>query len=269
MKKNTILYWFVTLCFAFNANNTDAQRRSKNDQYLDVSISPSIGFRVLGSYLVPSTYKGTKIKYGDSLNKADRPGQSFNLGLQYTVKNAAFSALSIGLSYTTLTFRRVAQDMKIGYEIHPKVGIIAGVIQAGYLQVDYDFKYHYIEAPVLWNKSAEGYGNYRDFDIWYTLGVAPAVLVRNRTNITLEGFTLDGKNKFSVKDSLITGVPVNIIGHVGFRAQYHMYDKMYALIQPRLRVPLLPSSSGIQTVWIPQFSLDLGLVFMLNQDKAK
>lgn len=262
------LYIIIVLCFLVVAHKTQAQGRSKSEKFLDVSISPSLGFRVLGGFKVPASYKGTQFTYKDSLNKADRPAQTLNFGLQYTVKKTAFSALSIGLSYTTLSFRRVAQDMKIGYVVHPQVGIIAGVIQAGYLQVNYDFKYHYLEVPVLWNKSAEGYGNYRDFDFWYTLGVAPAVLLRNRTDIHLVGFTLNGKSTYSVKDSSITGVPVNMIAHVGFRAQYHMYKNLYGLIQPRARIPLLPSSAGTQTMWCPQLSLDLGLVFVLSRDKA-
>lgn len=241
-------------------------QKSKYERYIDLSVGPSLGFRVMGNFRVPPTYKSTKTDYRDSLRKADRPGQSVNLGGQMMWKKNAFNAFSIGFSYTDFTFRRVATDMKIGYEIHPDVGIIAGVIQAGALQINYDFHYYTLEVPLLWHRSAEGYGNLRDFDLWYYGGFAPAYMHRDRIKIKTLGFTLNGTNEFEVQDKDITGNAINIIGHAGFRAQYHMYKKIHGLFQPHLRIPVFPVSGGTQTIWIPQFSVDLGLVFVLSAD---
>lgn len=256
------------LCAAVLVLPLQAQR-NKKDRYFDVYVGPSIGFRVLGQVKYPASYKGSASDYKDSLNKVDRPGQSLNLGVQYMVKKSAFSAFSIGLSYTNFAFRRAVEDFKIGYEVHPDVGIVAGVIQAGALRINYDIKHHYLEVPLLWHKSAEGYSNLQDYDIWYTVGVAPAVLLKQEMDIKLVGFTLNGKNRYRVQDSLITGMPFNAIVHLGFRSQYHMYKNLYGLVEPRLRVPLLPSSRGTQHIWTPQFSLNVGLVFVLSKSKSK
>jgi hypothetical protein len=238
------------------------------EKYAEISAGPSLGFRVLGKFNVPTVYKGSRDQFADSLNKADRPGQSLNLAAQYMVKKSAFNAFSIGVSYTDLTFRRVVTNMTLGYEIHPDVGIIAGVIQAGLLQINYDFHYKNIEVPLLWHRSAEGYGNLRDFDLWYFAGLAPAYMYKDRIHIQTQGFTLNGTNSFEVKDKEITGNSFNVLAHLGFRAQYHMYKKLHGLVQPHFRIPVLPSSGGMQTFWLPQLSLDLGLVFVLEDKKS-
>jgi hypothetical protein len=244
-------------------------QRNKKDRYFDVYAGPSLGFRVLGNMKMPANYKGSEGDFKDSLDRADRPGQSLNFGIQYMVKKSAFGAFSFGLSYTNMSFRRVAEDFKIGYEVHPDVGIVAGVIQAGALRINYDIKHHYLEVPMLWHKSAEGYSNLQDYDLWYTVGIAPAVLLRQEMDIKLVGFTLNGKNRYRVQDSFITGMPFNAIVHLGFRSQYHMYKNLYGLVEPRLRVPILPSSRGAQQLWTPQFSLNVGLVFVLSKSKTK
>jgi hypothetical protein len=258
MKNNRVIAFLLGFILVLNLN---AQK--KQERFLTLSFAPSIGFRVLGSYNLPSTYKGNSSQFKDSLNTADRPGQSINFGADYLIKKSAFNAISVGISYTDLTFRRVVNNMRIGYEIHPDVGIIAGVIQAGLLQINYDFHYQNIEIPLLWHHSAEGYSNLRDFDLWYFGGFAPAFMFKDRIHIETQGFTLNGTNTFDVKDKDVVGKSFNLMAHAGFRAQYHMYKKLHGLIQPRVRIPVFPSSGGMQTYWLPQLSLDLGLVYVL------
>lgn len=221
----------------------------------------------MGKYEVPDRYYGTLNEYRDSLNTADRPGQNVNLGISHTWKKNAFDAFSIGISYTTLSFRRVINDVKIGDTIHPEIGIVAGVIQAGFLQIKHDYRYRYLEVPFLWHRTAEGYGNLRDFDLWYIYGFAPAVLLRDRVHVRTVGFSHDGKIEFDVQDRNILANRVNVMGHVGFRAHYHLYNKLHGLFQPRIRIPLLPSTRGQQTIWLPQFSLDIGLIYLIDKEK--
>ncbi len=253
------------LIIVFTANVLLGQRGS--DRYLTFSAAPALGFRILGDVKVPSTYKAGKVEFRDSLNKADRPGQSMNFGIQYFTKKNAFDAFSIGISYTTLTYRRVAENLKLGDWIHPQVGYITGLVQAANLSVRYDYRYRYIEAPILWHKSAEGYGNLKEFDMWYFFGFAPAVMVQDRVHIFTQGFTAQGTNTFDIKDEQVTPVRFNVFAQAGFRADYYMYKNIHGLLQPRFRMPVLPSSGGTQTVWIPQLSLDLGLIFLLDKDR--
>lgn len=260
------ILFLITLLALISSVALSQGRKKKDERFIDVSVGPSLGFRVLGSYKVPANYRYSAPVYRDSLNEVDRPGQSLNLGVQFMKKTSAFGAFSIGLSYTDLTFRRQVTNLKIGYEVHPKVGVLAGVIQAGLLAVNYDFHYRYLEVPVMWYRSAEGYGNLRDFDLWYMYGFAPGILMQDRILIKTEGFTLNGTDRFSVKDDDIRGNPFNLMAHVGFRSQYHLYERIHGLFQPHLRIPVLPVSKGTQTMWIPQLTLDVGLVFMLGDD---
>jgi hypothetical protein len=241
-----------------------------SDHFLDVTFSPSLGFRVLGDYKVPSTWTKSRVQFRDSLYKADRPGQSMNFGIQYMTKKNSFSAFSLGLSYTSLVFRRVRENLQISDLVHPDVGYVTGVIQAANLRVKYDYRYRYVEASMLWYQSAEGYKNLKDLDLWYFIGFSPAILVRDRVHIFTEGFTMpNGKDVFNVKDKDIRGVVANCFGQAGMRIDYNMYRRIHALIQPRFRLPLLPSSQGMQTIWIPQASLDLGLIFYLDEEIKK
>ncbi len=263
--KNIILLFLNVLVFCGSVQNLHAQKGS--DNFINISIGPALGFRILGNAKVPSDYRGTSTNFRDSLNKSDRPGQSFNFGIQYFNKKNAFDGLAIGLSYTTLTFRRISEDLQLGDRIHPKVGVgyLTGLVQAANLRIKYDYRYRYAEASMLWHRSAEGYGNKKEWDMWYFFGFSPAVLVRDRVHVFTEGFSIDGKNTFDVKDDNVTPVVFNVFGQVGFRAHYYMYKNLHGLIQPRFRLPILPSSGGAQTVWIPQLSLDLGLVFLLDK----
>jgi hypothetical protein len=46
-----------------------------------------------------------------------------------------------------------------------------------------------------------------------------------------------------------------------------MFKKTNAFVHARFRVPLLPSATGAQTVFIPQLALEAGLIFKLTEEK--
>lgn len=243
-------------------------QRGKDDQTLDVYIGPSLTFRLMTGFKVPANYAGTRQMFSDSLNKADRPGQNLSFGAMYTHKTNALEATSIGLAYTTLGWRRVLKDLEIGDDIHPKVGYVSGLVGAGGLQVNQNYRYHYAEASYLWHKSAEGYTrNLKEFDLWYFFGFSAAALIRDRVFVETLGFTYNEKSKFSVQDDNIRGFIPNVFLNLGYRADYYLYKRTHALLQPRLRIPLMPSGRGDQTVFLPQFSLEVGLMFKLTEDK--
>lgn len=241
--------------------------QSTSDHYLDVSVSPSAGFRILGAFNMPANYRGGKTNFRDSLQKTDRPGQSMNFGIQYTTRQNAFISFSFGLSYTTLTFRRTRENLQLGDEIHPKIGYITGFIQAAELKIKEDFRYHYAEVPLLWQKSVDKYNKFQDVDLFIFGGFAPAFCVADKVKIFTQGFTAQGKNTFYIRDDEIRPFRYNLIAQGGMRMHYAMYKKVHGLLQPRLRLPLLPSTRGAQSIWVPQLSLDLGLVFLLDKDK--
>ncbi|MBS3914973.1 MAG: hypothetical protein KG003_10765 [Bacteroidetes bacterium] len=248
------------------AGSASAQKNKKNERFLDFTVGPSLGFRMMTKYTVPDNYKGTTNEYTDSLNKGDRPGQSLNIGVNQMWKKNAFDAFSVGLSYTTLSFRRIVDDVRFGDSVH-LLGVIPTIIQAGILQVKYDYRYRYLEIPFMWYRTAEGYGNLRDFDLWYSFGVAPALLLEDKVRIRTFGFSYYGETKFEKKDPTMPTYKVNAIAQLGFRAHYHLYHKLHGIFQPRIRIPVLPQVHGHQTIWIPQFTVDLGLVYLIDKEK--
>jgi hypothetical protein len=260
MIKSVIAFLFVFVCM----QTAYSQKRKKSEQTIEFTLSPSLGFRILGNFTLPNKYYGTRSTFQDSLRAADRPGQMLNFGLQWTKHKNAFEAISFGLSYTSLGFRRLRENIKIGSEIHPDLPIVSHFIQAGPLTATYEFRYRYVEASILWHFAAESFGDIKDFNMSYIVGFSPAVMIGNPVKIHTSGFSLDGKNDFVVKDKVNTALFPNAFAQVGFRSDYIMFKKVHALFQPRLRIPVLPSTQGAQTIWSPQFSIDLGLIYTLN-----
>jgi hypothetical protein len=262
--------WLKCVCVFFIlmiSVQAKAQRKGKRDAAsIDVFASPSLGMRVITNFKVPLGFASNSYLFRDSLNRADRPGQSLNFGINYTRLKNALQGVTLGLSYTTLGFRRVIDNVELGSDIHPKVGYVSGLVGSGNLRINHNFRYHYIEVVWLKYRSAEGYTrNLKEFDLWYMYGLSAAAMVRDRVFVETIGFTYDGKSHFSVKDDNIRGLIPNAFLNLGFRADYIMFAKTNAFVQPRLRIPLLPSTRGDQTIFIPQMGVDVGLVFKLGE----
>ena len=249
--------------------NDAFSQRSKDEQNLHVFVAPNLGFRLMTGITPPSRYYASNMVFRDSLNKEDRPGQNLNIGVAYTRKKNALEAVSMGIGYTTVGFRRAITSVKLGDTIHPKIGIVAGLVGSGHLQINQDFRYHYLEFSYLKTKSAEGYSrNLKEFDLWWTCGLSAGVLVRDRVMVETLGFSYsNGESRIAVKDDALRGFPANMWLNVGYKADYIMFKKTNAFVHGRLRVPLLPSATGAQTIFLPQLGIEAGLIFKLNEEK--
>lgn len=258
MKKCTFLL-LLGICVQLQA-----QKRKSNDRYFDAYVAPALGFRVLMKAEPPANYYASEKFFKDSLNAADRPGQALNFGIAHVWKQNAFESFSLGLNLTTLNFRRVRENLKIGDDIHPDVGVVAGLIQVSDMKVNYDYTYRYLEASALWMRSAEGYGNLKDLNLWYVFGVSPAVVVKDFVHVRTVGFTLNETNTFKVKDKDIQSFAFNTFATVALRAEYKMHTFTDALVMPQLRIPLLPSGTGKQSIFLPQFALNIGVTYKIT-----
>lgn len=249
--------------------NTAKAQRNKDEQNLHVYIAPNLGFRLMTDCKVPEKYYASDMVFRDSLNKGDRPGQNLNFGVAYSRKKNALEAISMGLAYTTIGFRRSITQVHLGDTIHPKIGIVAGLVGSGHLQINQDFRYHYLEFSYLKTKSAEGYRhNFKEFDLWWTYGLSAGALVRDRVMVETLGFShSNGESRISVKDDYLQGFPANIWINLGYKADYIMFKKTNAFVHTRLRIPLLPSATGAQTIFLPQLGMEAGLIFKLNEEK--
>ncbi len=245
---------------ALNAQN--------DDDYLEAWVAPALGFKAFVGLKPPSSYKGDKNTYRDSLNKMDRPGQMLNFGAAWFMKRNALDAFSLGLSYTSLGWQRYRENLQIGDEIYPdsSVGNVAGLIQKSSLDVEYNYRFRHIAVDLIWYTSGKAFAN-RDVSSWFVYGFSPAVLIRQNIIINTIGFTQNGQTQFKVKDRDNKGMPANIFLVTGYRFDVKTWARTNVLVQPMLRVPLLPSSTGQQSVWLPQLSVNFGLVYALGKKK--
>lgn len=262
-KFNFIPNFLFLLMVLFTFQFAFAQRSGKKEKFLEATVSPNIGLRFMGNYNMPSNYYATNDVFRDSLRKADRPGQSLNFGIQYLIKKNAYSQFSVGLTYVNKTFKRVRTKIGVGDVIHPDIGIVAGLIQAGILQVDYNFNYKYIEGSMLWHKNVAGNKKSKESDFWVYGGFAPSFLISDKMKIKTVGFTIDGKNNHYVSNPQFKSFNFNVDARVGFRLEQFLFKGLKGLVQPNFRMPILPAFHEAQTIWIPQLGLDVGISYKI------
>lgn len=261
--------YLLTAVLFMTALNSQAQRSGKTTRFVDFTVSPSLGLRVLANYKTPDNYYSTPDHFHDSLKKADRPGQSINLGVAYVLKKDNYNQITFGLSYVHKSFQRVRTPINVGDVIHKDVGVVAGIVQAGILEVQYNFNYKYLEGSMLWHSNLSTGRKLKDMDIWVFGGFAPNVLISDKMKIKSVGFTLDGKNTHWVYNPEFKAYKVNLDLRTGLRIEQMIYKTLNGIVQPGFRMPVLPAFHGAQTVWIPQLSLDVGLSFKLSKTVAK
>lgn len=253
---------FLSLVTLINLN---AQKTGKKGKFIEFTVSPSLGFRVLGNYNPPENYYSTDQHFKDSLRNADRPGQSLNLGINYVLKKDNFNQISFGLTYVHKTFQRVRTNISVGDLIHKDIGVVAGLVQAGILEVHYNFNYKYLEGSMLWHTNITGSRRLKDMDLWFFGGFAPNFLVTDKMKIQSVGFTLDGKNKHWVSNPEFKPFRFNVDLRAGLRLEQIIFKRLNGLVQPNFRMPVLPAFHGAQTVWIPQLGIDVGFSYKLNK----
>lgn len=263
--KNSILLskTLILLSLVFTANSfVFAQKGGKGEAELHVA--PAINFRGLFKATPPNGYYATPQKFRDSLDKNDRPGTSMNLGLQYIFNKNNRNQWALSLGYTHHTFKRVSSDIKIGTLIHPQVGNVEGLFQAPDWSIDYDYQFKYIELGMHYHLKLQPEKFREDFNMFFSVGASLNYLISQGVKISTTGFTQPNVEKNPKVDFVdMKGFPVNAMIHTGLRFEINVLKSVKAVLQPGFRLPLLPSSTGSQMVYLPQLFGNLGLVYNL------
>ncbi|MEY3781261.1 MAG: hypothetical protein RLZZ510_1244 [Bacteroidota bacterium] len=219
----------------------------------------------------------TEDQLRDSFSQADRALQTMNLNLAYSQKVNGFTNFVFGLSVVNTGFTRVKEGEMFKYVIHPDVGIYPNLVQAGLMEVHYEFRSQYAGALFAIEKRLDGARfQMQSASMWYQLGVMPALLMRQNLQIHTVGFTMPQGNDFTVPDyvasTVDTGVVLtrssavnaNAFLTASMRLEYNLDPKLHIFASPRVMLPILPSNKGVQTYWSPQIGVELGLRIPLD-----
>lgn len=249
---------YLLIFFILKSEIVFGQKNKKKENYLDFTVGPHYGFRLIGDFDLPVPYSGNKKTFKDSLRKADGLGKTIQLGLNYVIRKKGYSQIAFGLNYVQKSFTRIRTNVNVGDVIHPQIGPVAGIIQSGAIEIDYIFKYKYLEAHVMWYSKMNLGRKVKESSLWLYGGLAPSVLLSDKMMIKSIGFTLDGKNKHWVTNDEFRSLPINLDLKGGARLEQFIYKDFYGLVQPNFRIPMFPAFTGAQTTWIPQFGLEVG-----------
>lgn len=275
MKQIRAFFWLgLTLVCA----NLKAQVTEKKwDNVLTLSVTPSWSFGLITDYQPDVAGGFTEAKLRDSFSLSDRKLQTFNLNLAYTHKVNRFTNMVYGLSVVNTGFTRVKEGNMFKYVIHPDVGIYPNLVQAGLMEVHYEFRSKYAAALIGFERRLDGSRFImQSASMWYQLGVMPALLMQQNLQIHTVGFTMPQGNDFTVADyvanTVDTGVVLtksqsvsaNAFITAAVRLEYNLDPQFHIFACPRLMMPILPSNKGVQTYWSPQIGCEVGLRFTLD-----
>ncbi len=213
----------------------------------------------------------------DSFSASDRKLTTVNFNLGYSRKINGFTHFVVGLSVVNTGFTRVKEGNMFKYVIHPDVGIYPNLVQAGLMEVHYEFRSQYAGALFAIEKRMDGARfQMQSASMWYQVGVMPAFLMKQNLQIHTVGFTMPQGNDFTVTDyvanTVDTGVVLtksqsvsaNAFVTAALRLEYNLDPKLHIFASPRVMLPLLPSNKGVQTYWSPQLGCEVGLRLPLD-----
>lgn len=239
---------------------------------LSISATPSWSTRWITGYQPDERGGFTEAKLQDSFSLSDKSLQTKNFGVAYSRKVNGFTNFVVGLSIVNTGFTRVKEGDMFRYVIHPDVGIYPNLVQAGLMEVHYEYRSQYAGALFAIDKRLDGSRfQMQSASMWYQLGVMPALLMKQNLQIHTVGFTMPQGNDFTVADyvanTVDTGVVLtksqsvsaNAFFTAALRLEYNLDPKLHIYASPRVMLPLLPSNRGVQTYWSPQIGCEVGL----------
>jgi hypothetical protein len=200
-------------------------------------------------------------------------------GLQQTVRfNAGLHAwfnyslgtkwdLQAGIGYMDMGFRRQQKNIQLGDSTYPGIGTGQLIEYSNTKKdIDYDYRFHYIQVPVLFNyrfyKSKDFRTNYL-----FSAGVSINTLVKHQITARLDNFTVDGEKKFQLDSTGLKAAPVNATINLGFRAEHKLDKTTTIIIQPMFSI--FPFSATTSDIKVRPYSIMLHAGIVINLDNMK
>lgn len=277
--KNTLLFFVVLLPGILFGQDF------KWDRTIDFFVSPGISTSLLGSVSPDEKAGYSASQLMDSFSKSDVSNNFINFGIAVNIRKTDRKFFSVGLSYLTTGFTRKKEGNMFGYVPHPEMSVYSNLSEGPTQILNYDFTYSYLALNLNYLGRIDGAGlMLKNTKWWYSIGIAPALLLSHKMTLRTQGFTLMEGNNIDKYDYVVnytsngeylnaagnynivkvTPPSANVFVTLGTRIDYTLSETMHLLVQPKLNLPLLPSASGVQTAWCPQAAVDLGIIWPLH-----
>lgn len=218
--------------------------------------------------MVPGTGQTYK-QYNDSVGSKESMRLNWGANLWFNYMLSPEWDLQTGLGYMEVGFRRSQDDIKFQDKLYPGMGT-GKLIEASNTKksIDYNYKYHFIQVPVLFNYMVKKAKSYQTtFSL--TGGAAVDILVKHHIKANLDQFTVDGEKSFSFDSTGYSGSRVNMHLMIGGRLEQKLDPKTTLLVQPLFGFyPLSVSDSEI-AVRPYFFMVNVGLIYSLEDLTAK
>ena len=275
MKQIKQIFWLGLFGCFVSASAQVSEKKWAN--VITLSATPAWSTGWITAYQPDVTGGYTEEQLRDSFSLSDRKLTTVNFNLGYARKINGFTNFVAGLSIVNSGFTRVKEGDMFMYVIHPDVGVYPNLVQAGLMEVHYEFRSRYAGALFAIEKRLDGFRfQMQAASMWYQLGVMPALLMKQNLQIHTVGFTMPQGNDFTVPDyvanTVDTGVVLtksqsvsaNAFVTAALRLEYNLDPKVHIFASPRVMLPLLPSNKGVQTYWSPQLGCEVGLRIPLD-----
>lgn len=199
----------------------------------------------------------------DSIKAMNQLRAQTGFHLNYNAYIKRDLTLQFGISLENKIVRRFREDLQFLDIIHPEIGQIFEISHAATKNVRYDYRYRYISVPVMamYNLTPTKLRN--RFEHFAYVGVRAEYLVGSDLLVDLEGFSMRGEGRFVVSDSGLTTQEFNMAIETGYRFVLPIDKSLNISIQPRLSVPLMPSSSAPVRDRIYLLAVNLGINYSL------
>lgn len=203
-------------------------------------------------------YPGYKVGYqkmNDSLDKLDgfRAGFDFGLNAFFTTYSKVY--FSIGIGYRNTGYRRHFESLKYKDSIQ-YMGKIDVFSDNGPKDITFNFRYHYLELPVMVHFSLNSREDqYDETNKFITIGLSPNWLLKNNYNARLFGFSIEEQVNFKGNEIFYTNRVFNCNVLLGGRFQTALNEDFRFNITPVISFPLLSQTVNEDATFVRPYSI--------------
>lgn len=242
---------------------SDGLQAQLKDPAISFSIEPTLSNRIM-------TYKrSVTTQFKDSINKMDRWRDAIGGQIMVSFSTSRTSNIFFGLQFQNFGYTRRRENLRFLDTIHPQIGVMNDLSQTGGNYVDFNVRYQYIALPFLISKRIE-LKNMKESKLQFLFGGSISTLINHDIFAQLRGFSTQNGKEFDLSDEEAEAGRFNANLQLGLRLENPLYGKnTFVFVQPNIYLPVLKANYGFQRAQLYVFSLQLGIMMKLKEDKAK
>ena len=240
----------ITIVFAISTILTFGQK----------FIKPIVGVN-FSNRILTSAYTARK----DSLDKSDRMKAFPTAGIQFLFEKKPGREFYFGIDYCDNGFSRTRLNYQFLDTVHPDLGQIFDLSQGAQKNAVFTYHFKYLEIPVGCNFQFTPRHKMNQYTGWFNISLIPQFLIKHNLGIFLEGFSIDGINKFTNKTSAYTAAKTNCVLQSGSRFDINLKGNIWVTTDALFRLHLLNSAeSSLETLRLYSLSAILGIRYEIG-----